>query len=132
MTIHQDARAIVGAAIEAVLPGVALKNALTEISGDRPVYMVAIGKAAWKMAEAACEALGNRLKVGVVVTKYGHAKARWSGSRSSRQAIRCPTSTVCAARRGRWRWSAGWARGIGCCFWRPAAARHCLRCPLTA
>ncbi len=74
MTIHQDARAIVDAAIEAVLPDVAVKNALSDMPGDRPVYMVAIGKAAWKMAEAACEALGDRLKAGVVVTKYGHAK----------------------------------------------------------
>ncbi|MGJ4849039.1 glycerate kinase [Bacillota bacterium Meth-B3] len=75
MTIHQDARAIIDAAIEAVLPDVAVKNALSDMPGDRPVYMVAIGKAAWKMAEAACEALGGRLKAGVVVTKYGHAKA---------------------------------------------------------
>ncbi len=74
MTIHQDARAIVDAAIEAVLPDVAVKNALSDMPGDRPVYMVAIGKAAWKMAEAACEALGDRLEAGVVVTKYGHAK----------------------------------------------------------
>ncbi len=74
MTIHQDARAIVDAAIEAVLPDVAVKNALSDMPGNRPVYMVAIGKAAWKMAEAACEALGDRLKAGVVVTKYGHAK----------------------------------------------------------
>ena len=74
MTIHQDARAIVDAAIEAVLPDVAVINALSDMPGDRPVYMVAIGKAAWKMAEAACEALGDRLKAGVVVTKYGHAK----------------------------------------------------------
>ena len=74
MTIHQDARAIVDAAIEAVLPDVAVKNALSDMPGDRPVYMVAIGKAAWKMAEAACEALGDRLKAGVVGTKYGHAK----------------------------------------------------------
>ena len=74
MKIHQDARAIVDAAIEAVLPDVAVINALSDMSGDRPVYMVAIGKAAWKMAEAACEALGDRLKAGVVVTKYGHAK----------------------------------------------------------
>lgn len=75
MTIRQDARAIIDAAIAAVLPGSAVKNALAEMPGDSPVYMVAIGKAAWTMAEAACEALGERLKAGVVVTKYGHAKA---------------------------------------------------------
>jgi glycerate 2-kinase len=75
MTIQQDARAIIDAAIAAVLPGAAVKDALAEMPGDRPVYMVAIGKAAWTMAEAACEALGERLKAGVVVTKYGHAKA---------------------------------------------------------
>ena len=38
------------------------------------VYMVAIGKAAWTMAQAACGFLGDRLKAGLVVTKYGHSQ----------------------------------------------------------
>jgi hydroxypyruvate reductase len=35
--------------------------------------LVAIGKAAWTMAEAALEVLGDRVDTGIVITKYDHA-----------------------------------------------------------
>ena len=72
MGIIQDARTIVSDAIRAVLPDVAVKEALKDMTAES-VHLVAIGKAAWKMAEAACEVLGDRIKSGVVVTKYDHA-----------------------------------------------------------
>ena len=38
------------------------------------LVVVAIGKAAWQMAAAACDTLGERIDRGVVVTKYGHLR----------------------------------------------------------
>jgi hydroxypyruvate reductase len=72
MSIIEDARTIVADSIRAVLPDVAVREALKDMAAES-IHLVAIGKAAWKMAEAACEVLGERIKSGVVVTKYGHA-----------------------------------------------------------
>ncbi len=36
------------------------------------MVLVAIGKAAYAMAEAACSMLGERINQGIVITKYGH------------------------------------------------------------
>ena len=36
------------------------------------VLLVAAGKAAWQMAKAAADCMGDRIENGVVVTKYGH------------------------------------------------------------
>ena len=78
MGIIEDAKVMISDAIRAVLPDVAVREALQGL-GEGPVYLIAIGKAAWKMAEAACEALGGRIRAGVVVTKYGHAVAPLPG-----------------------------------------------------
>lgn len=43
------------------------------------VYVAAIGKAAWVMAYAAKEFLGEQLKEGVIVTKYGHSQGNIDG-----------------------------------------------------
>ena len=52
-----------------------MRKALAEASfGPGRLVLVAAGKAAWQMAAAAVEALGDRLDGGVVVTKYGHSK----------------------------------------------------------
>jgi glycerate 2-kinase len=40
---------------------------------DKPVVLLAMGKAAAAMAAGACDVLGNRLRGGLVVTKEGHA-----------------------------------------------------------
>jgi hydroxypyruvate reductase len=70
--LRQQAGIIVSDAIRAVLPDAAVRRALegTEFSGR--VRMVAAGKAAWRMAKAASDLLGDRIEAGVVVTKYGH------------------------------------------------------------
>ena len=78
MGIIEDAKAIISDAIRAVQPDVAVREALRDLD-EGPVYLVAIGKAAWKMAEAACETLGERIRAGIVVTKYGHAVAPLPG-----------------------------------------------------
>lgn len=75
MDLRNDAKRIIDAAIQAALPDNAVKKALegVDFTGGR-LYLVAIGKAAWSMAKAACDILGDQIKDGVVITKYGHAK----------------------------------------------------------
>mgnify|MGYP004651428519 FL=1 len=78
-TLRQDADKIIGSSIQAVLPDEAVGRALKAFqpAGGR-VLLVAAGKAAWQMAHAAVEALGQ-VDGGVVVTKYGHVKGQIPG-----------------------------------------------------
>ena len=73
--LHQHTESIVSAAIHAVLPDVAVVRALQGYHfGTGKIVLVAAGKAAWQMANAATDFLGDRIADGVVVTKYGHIK----------------------------------------------------------
>lgn len=74
MAIYHDAKQIIDHSIRAVLPDVAVYRALQSNPLERPAVVVAIGKAAWRMANAASQALGNLVKTGIVVTKYGHSE----------------------------------------------------------
>ena len=75
MEIRKDAEKIINAAIKAVLPDEAVKKALENKDfGTGKLYLVAIGKAAWQMANAAAEIVENKLEKGIVVTKYDHVK----------------------------------------------------------
>lgn len=75
MEIRKDAEKIINAAIKAVLPDEAVKKALENKDfGTGKLYLVAIGKAAWQMANAASEIVENKLEKGIVVTKYEHVK----------------------------------------------------------
>ena len=65
---------IIDAAIKAVLPDEAVKKTLNDRKFDGKVILVAVGKAAWQMAKAASECLGDRINEGIVITKYGHVK----------------------------------------------------------
>ena len=67
---HADA--IVASAIQAVKPDEAGSRALKGKEFPGRVILVAAGKAAWQMAKAASDCLGDRIDSGVVVTKYGH------------------------------------------------------------
>lgn len=80
MEIWQDARCVVEEAIRRVQPDAAVRRALADME-DAPgrLVLVAAGKAAWAMARAACDALGDRIDGGVVITKYGHAKGELPG-----------------------------------------------------
>lgn len=71
-TLRMDADEIIRAAISAVQPDQAVQRALREATFSGRVVLVAAGKAAWQMAHAACEALGEQIERGVVCTKYGH------------------------------------------------------------
>ena len=72
--LRKDAEIIVRKAISAVTPAYAVEKALKGLSFPGRVYLVAAGKAAWKMADTAARTLGERLTAGVAVTKYGHAE----------------------------------------------------------
>ena len=74
-TLREDAEAIVRSAIERNLPGPAVRLALAGFQPPRGrLVLVAIGKAAWDMAHAASEVLGEQLHAGLVITKYEHVK----------------------------------------------------------
>ena len=71
-TLRAHADAIVAASIKAVQPDEAVSRALTGQIFPGKVVLVAAGKAAWQMAKAAYDCLGDRIENGVVVTKYDH------------------------------------------------------------
>ena len=77
--LQRDAHAIIKRSIHAVLPDTAVQKALEDLEIKRPAQVIAIGKAAWKMASAASGILGNRLRSGVVITKYGHSEGSIPG-----------------------------------------------------
>ena len=70
--LRQHADEIVRDAIAAVQPDAAVQRALAGKNYPGRVLLVAAGKAAWQMAKAASDFLGDRIEAGVVVTKYGH------------------------------------------------------------
>lgn len=71
----QDANQIIRASIKAVLPDEAVKRALSRHEVSRPVTLVSLGKAGWRMADAAYRTLGaQKVKQGIVVTKYDHCE----------------------------------------------------------
>lgn len=75
MGLREDADRIIAAAIRDALPDVAVRRELERLPEEEGrLVVVAIGKAAWQMAAAACDTLGERIDRGVVVTKYGHLR----------------------------------------------------------
>ena len=70
--LREHADQIIREAIAAVQPDAAVQRALTGLSFQGRVLLVSAGKAAWQMAKAASECLGDRIEKGVVVTKYDH------------------------------------------------------------
>lgn len=70
--LRNHADTIISASIKAVLPDEAVKRALEGREFPGRVLLVAGGKAAWQMAKAASDCLGDRIEDGVVVTKYDH------------------------------------------------------------
>ena len=70
--LRQHADEIIREAIAAVQPDAAVRRALSGKRFPGRVLLAAAGKAAWQMAKAASDFLGDRIETGVVVTKYGH------------------------------------------------------------
>ncbi|MCD6552247.1 glycerate kinase [Thermotoga sp.] len=69
---------IVEKSIESVLPDRAVKDTLERLN-LKDVFLVAVGKAAWRMAKAAHEVLNGKIKRGIVITKYGHSEGPIDG-----------------------------------------------------
>ena len=75
--LRKYADRIIDRAIKESLPDSAVRKALQEFPETKgKVVLIAVGKAAWQMADAAYSFLGNRISGGVVVTKYDHSKGR--------------------------------------------------------
>ena len=85
MKLRQDADLIMKEAITKVLPDGAVRKALTGeefapyLKTSGKIYVVSVGKAAWKMAQAAETVLGKRLEKGIVLTKYHHVEGEIPG-----------------------------------------------------
>lgn len=75
MSIRRDAEEIMDSALKACLPDEAVRRALEgKDFGTGRVFLVALGKAAWQMAQCGARLLGDRLEAGVVITKHGHSQ----------------------------------------------------------
>ena len=71
--LYADAEAAMEMALHDAMPAAAVRKALRALEGEkRRIHLLAIGKAAWSMAKAASDFLGDRLLSGLVITKYGH------------------------------------------------------------
>ena len=79
-TLKPVAQAIIEASIAENLPGPAVIRALEQHDfGAKNIYLVAIGKAAWTMADAAIDFLGSKITAGAVITKYDHTLGELAG-----------------------------------------------------
>ena len=73
--LRNDCDQIVRRAIAAVQPDAAVRRALKDIPlPQRRLVLVSVGKAAWSMARAAYDCVGDKLSSGIVITKHGHAQ----------------------------------------------------------
>ena len=72
--IHNDANIIIKETIKENLPHEAVENALKEYNLQGDIRLIAIGKAAWSMAKAASDLLGEQIIDGIVITKYDHSE----------------------------------------------------------
>lgn len=73
--LRKDAKQIIDEAIASVQPDAAVRRALSNIVFSEHVYIVAIGKAGWQMANAAVsywQENGIKYEKGIVITKYHH------------------------------------------------------------
>ena len=78
-SLRKDADQIVRESIAAVLPDEAVRRTLKDYRpGAGKTLLVAAGKAAWQMAKAAVDTLGQ-VDGGVVITKYGHVIGKIPG-----------------------------------------------------
>lgn len=78
-TIREDALRIIKESIKAVLPEVSVIKALENKKFKGNTVVIAIGKAAWNMANATKQTLGPIISKGIIVTKYEHSKGPIEG-----------------------------------------------------
>ena len=78
--LKKEAFAIAREAVATSMPDEAVRRALAELAPAKgKTVAVAVGKAAWPMAQAAAQALAGHLDAGYVITKYGHAQGELPG-----------------------------------------------------
>ena len=71
--LREDANIIIKDTLFEMLPDKAVKKALEKIQFSKgKLILIAIGKAAWQMADTASKYLNGRITKGIVITKYGH------------------------------------------------------------
>lgn len=75
MKLREQAQTIIDRALEAAQPKTAVQKALSDwnLAPFKNLYIVAVGKAAWSMGEAALSAIDRPIKGGVVITKHDHS-----------------------------------------------------------
>ena len=79
MSLRSDADKIIEESLRAVLPDQAVKRALKNYAvGEGKTILIAAGKAAWQMANAARNVLGDTC-TGIVITKYEHVREEIPG-----------------------------------------------------
>lgn len=71
--MHEDAKKIIEQTIVDVMPDRVVRNSLNELQLRGDVSVIAVGKAAWVMAKTASVFLKDKLKRGLIITKYGHS-----------------------------------------------------------
>ena len=72
MSLTEDAKRIAAAAIRGSLPYENTLKILGELALPGAPVVLSVGKAAVPMAQAAADDFGDRIKAGLVITKYGH------------------------------------------------------------
>jgi len=80
MTLREDAKYIIDAALKSAMPDTAVEKALQSFEIPKgKLVLVSAGKAGWQMAKTAADILGDKITCGAVVTKYDHVKAEIPG-----------------------------------------------------
>ena len=72
--LQEHTHTIIAKTLKQVMPGSAVKRALEGKNLSGKVVVISIGKAAWTMAKAAWEILGDTITKGIVLTKYDHGQ----------------------------------------------------------
>lgn len=74
-SFREEAKRICQYAIQASRPDVAVRTILAGMKfGEGRLVLIAVGKAAWAMADTAYQLLGGAVSDGVVITKYRHSQ----------------------------------------------------------
>ena len=89
--LRKDAFKIIETCIKEMQPGDAVRRALKGHAFTGRLFLLAVGKAAWPMADAAYETLGDRVERGIVITKYGHSQGQIC---ESEDPVRSNTSSI--------------------------------------
>ena len=79
--LRGDAHCIINRALSDAMPGNAVRESLKGMALPGRLTLVAVGKAAWEMAAAAHETLADRVRQGIIITKYDHSKGDLPGLR---------------------------------------------------